>query len=250
MHAATAFFGTRKQEFGLTATFVPPGSPPGTPAITVTRPYERYTDVVDDTIDARVWLGIHFRSSDEDGAWLGKKVARWLDKHYLEPVDDDDDDERRRLTESTDSWGRAAASRRGPSWCRRNRRGARDRAPRPAAQNEHACDVRCDVHAGSGCQPPPREASTHSRRVTAPRCVGGCCGHPGGEGCFVARVPLHAATVPDWVCSEPIAPTKPVGTELPFVGPVTHDLSLSGYRPGSPIAFTSRRYARDLAEVQ
>ncbi len=73
MHAATAFFGTRKQEFGLTATFVPPGSPPGTPPITVTRPYERYTDVVEDTIDARVWQGIHFRSSDEDGAWLGKK---------------------------------------------------------------------------------------------------------------------------------------------------------------------------------
>ena len=93
MHAATAFFGTKKQEFGLTATYVPPGSPPGTPAITVTRPYERYTDVVDDTIDARVWLGIHFRSPDEQGARLGKKVARWLDKHYLEPVGADDDDD-------------------------------------------------------------------------------------------------------------------------------------------------------------
>ena len=93
MHAATAFFGKRKQEFGLTATFVPPGSPPGTPAMTVTRPYERFTDVIDDTIDARVWLGIHFRSADEDGAWIGKKVARWLDKHYLGPVDDHGDDE-------------------------------------------------------------------------------------------------------------------------------------------------------------
>ena len=92
MHAAAAFFGSKKQQFGLTATYVPPGSPAGTPAITVTRPYERYTDVVDDTIDARVWQGIHFRSSDEDGARLGKNVARWLDEHYLEPVDDDDDD--------------------------------------------------------------------------------------------------------------------------------------------------------------
>ena len=48
---------------------------------------------------------------------------------------------------------------------------------------------------------------------------------------------------------EPIAPTKPVGTELPFVRPFTHD-SPSDYRPGGPVALTSRRYARDLAEVQ
>ena len=76
MHAATAFFGKKKMEFGLTATF-------GTPPITVTRPYERFTDVIDDTIDARVWLGLHFRSADVDGARLGKNVARWLDKHYF-----------------------------------------------------------------------------------------------------------------------------------------------------------------------
>ena len=60
--------------------------------------------MIDDTIDARVYQGIHFRSADEDGAWIGKKVARWLDKHYLEPVhgDDDDDDGRRRLIEAED----------------------------------------------------------------------------------------------------------------------------------------------------
>ena len=86
MHAATAFFGKKKMEFGLTATFVPPGSPPGTPPVTVTRPYERFTDVIDDTIDARVWLGIHFRSADVDGARIGENVARWLDKHALQSV--------------------------------------------------------------------------------------------------------------------------------------------------------------------
>jgi hypothetical protein len=48
---------------------------------------------------------------------------------------------------------------------------------------------------------------------------------------------------------EPIAPTKPVGTELPFVRPFTHE-SPSDYRPGGPVELTSRRYARDLAEVQ
>ena len=30
--------------------------------------------------------GLHFRSADTKGAWLGKKVAPWVDKHYFEPV--------------------------------------------------------------------------------------------------------------------------------------------------------------------
>ena len=29
--------------------------------------------------------GIHFRTADEEGAWLGKNVARWVDKHFFEP---------------------------------------------------------------------------------------------------------------------------------------------------------------------
>jgi hypothetical protein len=78
MNVAKAFFGNRTQ-FSLTANV-------GTPPISVTRPYKRFTDVVEDTIDARIWLGIHFRTADEDGAWIGKKVARWVDKHYFEPV--------------------------------------------------------------------------------------------------------------------------------------------------------------------
>ena len=30
--------------------------------------------------------GIHFRAADVQGAWLGKKVAAWVDKHYFQPV--------------------------------------------------------------------------------------------------------------------------------------------------------------------
>jgi hypothetical protein len=89
MHGAKAFFGTDKVSFDLTGT-VSLGFPGPTP---MSRHYNRFTDVIDDTIDARVWQGIHFRSSDEDGARVGKKVARWVDKHYLEPVDHHDDDE-------------------------------------------------------------------------------------------------------------------------------------------------------------
>ncbi len=48
---------------------------------------------------------------------------------------------------------------------------------------------------------------------------------------------------------EPIAPTPPVDVKLPFVRPFTY-ASQSKYRPGGPLELTSKRYARDVAEVQ
>ena len=52
----------------------------------MTRPYEQFTAVVDDTIDARVWQGLHFRSADVQGARIGRDVARLLSTHFLRPV--------------------------------------------------------------------------------------------------------------------------------------------------------------------
>jgi hypothetical protein len=77
MHAAEAFFGRGKFAFSLTATIA------GTP---VTRDYERFTDVLDDTIDARVFLGIHFRAADVHGAEIGRDVVHVLDKHHFQRV--------------------------------------------------------------------------------------------------------------------------------------------------------------------
>ncbi len=74
MHTAKAFFGHR-MEFSLVRI-----------APNVTREYARFTDVIDDTIDARVYQGIHFRSADVQGARIGKDVADWLDKHFFEPL--------------------------------------------------------------------------------------------------------------------------------------------------------------------
>ena len=34
-------------------------------------------------VDARVWLGIHFRTADVDSMVLARKVTHWLDKHYF-----------------------------------------------------------------------------------------------------------------------------------------------------------------------
>ena len=51
-----------------------------------TRSYRQFTAVIDDRIDVRVYIGIHFRAPDVQGAEIGKDVARWLDQHYFQPV--------------------------------------------------------------------------------------------------------------------------------------------------------------------
>ena len=87
--SARFFFGTDKFEFSLTSPGVPEnaaaGNPIGVPGST--RSYKRFTDVIDDTISGRILNGFHFRTADVHGAWIGKKVAQWVDKHYFEPVD-------------------------------------------------------------------------------------------------------------------------------------------------------------------
>ena len=48
-----------------------------------TRRYSRFSQAVQETVDARVYSGIHFRKADEDGASIGKQVARWRDHFYF-----------------------------------------------------------------------------------------------------------------------------------------------------------------------
>jgi hypothetical protein len=76
MHAAKAFFGTNRVSFSVVR--IAPGVPDAT------RTYERFTDVVLDTIDARVYQGLHFRSADVQGAGIGKNVARWLAENFFQ----------------------------------------------------------------------------------------------------------------------------------------------------------------------
>jgi hypothetical protein len=51
-----------------------------------TRSFDRFSDILSEVIDARVWAGIHFRTADAQGSVLGKKVAQYLKKHYFQPV--------------------------------------------------------------------------------------------------------------------------------------------------------------------
>jgi hypothetical protein len=88
-HSVRLYFGTDRMDFSLTSPGVPAnplaGNPIGVPGST--RSYTRFTGVIHDTIEGRILNGYHFRTTDVQGAWLGKKAAQWLDMHYFLPVD-------------------------------------------------------------------------------------------------------------------------------------------------------------------
>ena len=80
-YAAREYFGTDEMSFSVMSAGAAPLPQP------VTRTYTRFSRIMKDAIDGRILIGYHFRSADEQGAWLGKKVAQWVDKHYFAPVD-------------------------------------------------------------------------------------------------------------------------------------------------------------------
>ena len=51
----------------------------------ITRRWDTFDEGVEEVIDARVYSGIHFRTSDEVGARLGRQVARFVSTHALRP---------------------------------------------------------------------------------------------------------------------------------------------------------------------
>jgi hypothetical protein len=72
MYSAKAFFGKDRMDFSVVKA--------GT---NEARQYKRFTDVVDDIIDVRVYHGLHFRTADVQGAGLAKDIAHWVaDRHF------------------------------------------------------------------------------------------------------------------------------------------------------------------------
>jgi len=78
MNSAKAFFGSDAAEFDV----VSPGLA-GTAGSGSTRHYSRFTDVIPDVIDARVFGGLHFRRADVNGAALGRSVADFVDRNFF-----------------------------------------------------------------------------------------------------------------------------------------------------------------------
>ena len=50
-----------------------------------TRSFARFSQAIEEIVDARLYSGIHFRSADVQGARIGRQVARFRDQHYFGP---------------------------------------------------------------------------------------------------------------------------------------------------------------------
>ena len=78
MEMLTLFFGTDQMNFSV--------KNPSALVINKERFYTRFSQVADEVVDARILLGIHFRSADEEARRLGSRVAHWTFQKYLKTV--------------------------------------------------------------------------------------------------------------------------------------------------------------------
>jgi hypothetical protein len=63
-----------------------PGATGGGSTLTTTRHYDAVRDLQNEIVDARVWIGFHYRNSVEQGVRLGNDVADWALDRYFEPA--------------------------------------------------------------------------------------------------------------------------------------------------------------------
>jgi hypothetical protein len=59
---------------------------PGPTAAISPRLYHRFSDLQQDTVDVRIYQGIHFRFADEDGRQQGVRVGHWVFQKFLRPA--------------------------------------------------------------------------------------------------------------------------------------------------------------------
>jgi hypothetical protein len=78
MHSAEAFFQGEPIAFSL--VMIVPDAPE------VTREYVSFTDVIAETVDARIFQGLHFRAAEEQGAEIGANVAEWVVTNHFQEV--------------------------------------------------------------------------------------------------------------------------------------------------------------------
>jgi hypothetical protein len=72
------FFATKDVTITLTSL-----TSPDRPSVTFTRT----DDLIHEIIDARIYGGIHFRTSVVRGVVIGRQVAHWVSQHYFQPVE-------------------------------------------------------------------------------------------------------------------------------------------------------------------
>jgi VCPO second helical-bundle domain len=73
MHALASFFGTDEMTFYATS-----GRFPGEQ-----RTFNRFSDLTNEVLEARIWAGIHYRNADVQAANLGREVERYIHTHFF-----------------------------------------------------------------------------------------------------------------------------------------------------------------------
>lgn len=72
------FFGTDDMNFTVNSIPLQVGNE--------TRSFTRFSQAAQEVVEARILLGIHFRSADEEARRLGNRVAHWVFQKFLQPV--------------------------------------------------------------------------------------------------------------------------------------------------------------------
>jgi hypothetical protein len=80
-HGLEELFETRHLRLTLTSTAVPPE---------VVRRYDSGRALRRDVVDARVWLGIHFRFADTAARDMGRRLTDWTLDHYFQPLHEEE----------------------------------------------------------------------------------------------------------------------------------------------------------------
>lgn len=79
-HVLRRFFGTDVLNFQMTTT--------NAKASQKTREFTRFSQAEKEVVNARVYVGIHYRNSDRAARAQGLRVANWVFKNYFRPIDD------------------------------------------------------------------------------------------------------------------------------------------------------------------
>ena len=74
------FFGTDELNFQMTTT--------NPNASQKTRTFTRFSQAEEEVVNARVYVGIHYRNSDTTARAQGLRVANWVFKNYFRPIGD------------------------------------------------------------------------------------------------------------------------------------------------------------------
>jgi len=79
-HMLRLYFGSDDLTFQMTTT--------NALAPQTTRTFSSFSQAEQEVIDARVYVGIHYRNSDTTAAAQGRRVANWVFNHYMRPVEE------------------------------------------------------------------------------------------------------------------------------------------------------------------